>query len=55
LTAVAFVATTVSVEVDPAAIEAGFAAMATVGAPGAPTVTVAVAFAEPPLPVAVAV
>jgi hypothetical protein len=49
------VAITLKVDELPEFIEAGFATMATVGAAGGITVTVAVAEAFPPAPVAVAV
>ena len=53
---VALVAATVSVEEDPALIEAGFALIVTVGAAAEPfTVNTAVADVVPPVPVAVAV
>jgi hypothetical protein len=52
VTVVALVATTVSVDVPPAAIEVGFAEIVTVAPP---TVTVAVAVVLPPDPSAVAV
>jgi hypothetical protein len=57
VTAVAFIADTVRVDEAPAAIEVGWAVMATVGAGGgaATTLTVAVAVALPPALVAVAV
>jgi hypothetical protein len=57
VTDVAPVAVTVKVDEAPAAIDAGFALIATVGAPlpAAPTVTVALAVALPPAPLAVAV
>ena len=51
----AFVAVAVRVDESPAVIEVGFAVMATVGAGLAVTVTVAVADAVPPDPLAVAV
>jgi hypothetical protein len=58
-TPVAFVAATVKVELLPAVMVVGFAAMVTVGDVGGggavPTVTVAVAVALPPDPAAVAV
>jgi hypothetical protein len=53
VTAVAFVAATVSVDEAPAATEVGFAVMVTDGP--VPTVTVAVAVVFPPAPFAVAV
>jgi hypothetical protein len=54
ITAFAFVAVTARVEDVPAAIEAGWAAMVTVGAGGGAPVTVTVAVPEacPPAPVA---
>jgi hypothetical protein len=55
VTVVAFVAATVNVEESPGAIDAGLAAMVTVGAAGVPTVTIAVAVLYPPSPDAVAV
>jgi hypothetical protein len=58
VTPVALVAATVKVDELPETIEAGPAAMVTVGAGGGPagvTVTVAVAVVFPPAPVAVAV
>jgi hypothetical protein len=55
-TVVALVAATVRVEVAPPAMLVGFAVIVTVGAAGGPeTVTVAVAVAFPPEPVAVTV
>jgi hypothetical protein len=57
VTVVAFVAATVKVEDPPAAIDAGFAEMVTVGAFPVPAVTVTFVFAllDPPIPVAVTV
>jgi len=55
VTCVALVAVTVSVDELPEAIEAGLAVMVTVGFVGGTTVTVAVADAVPPVPVAVVV
>jgi hypothetical protein len=52
---VELVAVTVNVEAFPAVIDAGFADMLTVGAEGGTTVTVVVAVAFPPAPVAAAV
>ena len=49
------VAVTVRTEDDPTIMDVGFAEMETVGAPGAVTVTVAVAEKVPAAPVAVAV
>jgi hypothetical protein len=55
VTVVALVAVMVSVEELPAAIDAGLAVMVIVGLVGAATVTLMVAVAVPPAPVAVAV
>jgi hypothetical protein len=55
VTCVAFVAITVKLDELPEEIEAGFAAMLTVGAAAATTMMVAVAEVFPPAPVAVAV
>jgi hypothetical protein len=55
VTAVAFVAVTVSVDEFPETIDVGFAAIVTVGAGFVVTVTVAVAVVVPPGPIAVAV
>jgi len=55
VTCVALLAVTINVEEPPAAIDVGFATIVTVGAAPAVTVTIAVADAVPPAPVAVAV
>jgi len=55
ITVAALVAVTVKVEVPPALIDAGPAAIATVGAALTDTVTFTVAVVEPPMPEAVAV
>ena len=55
VTCVAFIAVTVNVDELPVVIEVGLADMLTVGAPGAATVTVALAVVFPPDPVAAAV
>jgi hypothetical protein len=52
---VAFAAVTVKVDELPAEIEVGFAMMLTVGVPAGRTVTVALAEAFPPVPIATAV
>jgi hypothetical protein len=55
VTWVELVAVTVKVDEFPAVMDVGFAVMLTVGAAGGTTVTIVVAVAFPPVPVAVAV